>query len=429
MTSAVTTSYPSKQKSATFEIDLEGLRGFAAVLVIWCHAIGMPHYLDPAYNPTGILGYQAPAHFCVLIFFVLSGYVIGISTKSQLTIATVSTYLRKRFLRIYPIYLLATLLALLVATTLYSWRVVVGNLLFLHVVKMRMIDENSPSWSLQYEVCYYLAFIPLSMFRLNAIVVILACLLLGFATVYFWPDVPLIASYAFGFVFWCSGLALSHYARHWPRFQPSYRVLLSVLLLFLSFPTFTLGAVVSETIYLLGKHEFTYPAGLNMYHTMLPPLDLTYLIYAMGGVLVFTHKQFPYRALLLPSLLLISGLGFISMILNWASLDHAWCLVTSLAYLASLGTYFTRFRFLEILGKHLITSLIKIGSFSYGLYIIHMPILFIFKHIITFSGSGTSYWVRFILFILIAFSAAYVLEKIFQPWVRARLEYVLSLVR
>ena len=64
------------------------------------------------------------------------------------------------------------------------------------------------------------------------------------------------------------------------------------------------------------------------------------------------------------------------------------------------------------------TSFIKLGALSYGLYIIHYPILKLFGQAMLFSGHWYTYLARYVLFIGISLLAAYWLEKKLQPWAR-----------
>ena len=63
------------------EYNLEALRGVAALLVVCGHAIDNDSLLDPGYIVQGWTRIVFPVHLAVLLFFVLSGYVIGYSTK------------------------------------------------------------------------------------------------------------------------------------------------------------------------------------------------------------------------------------------------------------------------------------------------------------------------------------------------------------
>ena len=70
----------------TFDFKLEGLRGLAALTVVLGHTIVIKQTLDPHYQPTGVFSFQAPGHLSVLIFFILSGYVIGLTNQRPLEV-------------------------------------------------------------------------------------------------------------------------------------------------------------------------------------------------------------------------------------------------------------------------------------------------------------------------------------------------------
>ena len=93
-----TISGPIHRKEINF--DIESLRGYAALFVVWHHAITYRALLDPGFCPSGILAYTPSGHFYVLIFFILSGYVIGLSNKQPLSWSTGWTYLKKRLVRV-----------------------------------------------------------------------------------------------------------------------------------------------------------------------------------------------------------------------------------------------------------------------------------------------------------------------------------------
>jgi peptidoglycan/LPS O-acetylase OafA/YrhL len=62
--STIPTAIPRKE----INFDIEALRGYAALFVVWHHAITYQNLLDPEFTPTGILSYAPSGHFCVLIF-------------------------------------------------------------------------------------------------------------------------------------------------------------------------------------------------------------------------------------------------------------------------------------------------------------------------------------------------------------------------
>lgn len=144
---------------------LDYLRGFAAVSVCLFHFTDKLDFLP---NDDPIKWLFSPGHFGVEIFFIISGLVIPYSmAKGNYTLNKIPIFLKKRFIRIEPPYLLCVLLALGLnyATTLSP--VYVGkpfsidySQLFYHVGYLNGIMGkdwlNQVFWTLAIEFQYYL---------------------------------------------------------------------------------------------------------------------------------------------------------------------------------------------------------------------------------------------------------------------------------
>jgi len=84
---------------------LDGLRGVAALGIVVLHT---PHFFDHWHLPYSFLA--------VDLFFVLSGFVLAASYETKLQSGmTAMQFLRIRLLRLYPLYLLGTMLGVPVA--------------------------------------------------------------------------------------------------------------------------------------------------------------------------------------------------------------------------------------------------------------------------------------------------------------------------
>ena len=84
---------------------LDGLRGVAALGIVILHT---PHFFDHWHLPYSFLA--------VDLFFVLSGFVLAVSYEAKLQSGmTVMHFFRMRLLRLYPLYLLGTMLGVPVA--------------------------------------------------------------------------------------------------------------------------------------------------------------------------------------------------------------------------------------------------------------------------------------------------------------------------
>lgn len=159
---------------------LDGLRGFAAI------AVGLLHYrwtLMPG-------GYLA-----VDLFFMLSGFVLARSYQDALTSGlAAAAFLRKRLVRLYPLYLAGTLGGALLAArqfrhsidpaALQDFAMGFGfNLAMLPNPSAPVLFPFNPaSWSLFYELLAN-AVLALVLVRLSRRRLVLACLVFGAALV------------------------------------------------------------------------------------------------------------------------------------------------------------------------------------------------------------------------------------------------------
>jgi peptidoglycan/LPS O-acetylase OafA/YrhL len=154
---------------------LDGLRGFAVMLVFCVHAAGNAaavswhldldrvHLGDLSRIPDLLLFWLWRSHHGVFLFFVLSGFLIGRMwwPRAKLPYAA---FAWRRTLRIYPAFLLAFAASLAFAWhdgtwTPPDWPRLAGNLLFLNGVEaLHVAPFNIVTWSLFYEMTFYLAF-------------------------------------------------------------------------------------------------------------------------------------------------------------------------------------------------------------------------------------------------------------------------------
>ncbi|MGS0526301.1 acyltransferase family protein [Zobellia nedashkovskayae] len=156
---------------------LDSIRGIASLIVLYHHifklnkAVFKSYFSDISFTIFDFISELNDE--AVLLFFIISGFSIGLSTlKRPLKDKnSVNGYFYRRFKRILPIYWIAILLSFLVGISLnilnledFSIRNLLGNLLFLQTSKV--IPEssiipyglNGPLWSLSYEMFFYLLF-------------------------------------------------------------------------------------------------------------------------------------------------------------------------------------------------------------------------------------------------------------------------------
>lgn len=148
--------------------------------------------------------WNAFGHEAVVVFFVLSGFVIAIAAETREK--TVTSYLTSRLTRIYSVAvpcLLATLLfdrigqALL--PQLYDGLITDGSALVRLILGSLFLNEswtvsaqmfsNTPYWSIAYEFWYYMIFAGLFYFqgRARILLTALACLIAGYKILLLFP--------------------------------------------------------------------------------------------------------------------------------------------------------------------------------------------------------------------------------------------------
>ncbi|MEO6470011.1 MAG: acyltransferase, partial [Acidimicrobiia bacterium] len=190
---------------------LEALRG-AAALYVFAH-----HYaLKFRWNQYHLGSYATVA---VMMFFLLSGFVIYRSSGVSTDTFSLPTYVRKRALRIVPAYLVALLLSYFVDRVIrgapFNVSVFLGNMAFLvdsrFVHGVAAFHGNVPLWSLSYEVWFYVFFAAAVLGFGRRFEVLRRCALaisvLGLLSVWLVPN-P-ISQYASAFVIWWAGAELA----------------------------------------------------------------------------------------------------------------------------------------------------------------------------------------------------------------------------
>lgn len=152
---------------------LDGLRGIAALMVIFYH------YSLPFFDPIGVFSdnfFVKTSYAFVDLFFVLSGFVIAANYLQRVaTLKDFKRYLIKRFARLYPLLLFTVLIYMVLKgyalyagfsfdTPNYGWSDyfidVIEPLSFLNSTPLISIQAgmNPPSWSISAEMIAYLLF-------------------------------------------------------------------------------------------------------------------------------------------------------------------------------------------------------------------------------------------------------------------------------
>jgi peptidoglycan/LPS O-acetylase OafA/YrhL len=203
---------------------LEYLRGAASFYILLHHfvRINLPEYENilPRFFVFGQLA--------VLLFFLLSGFVVHYATLGQDPNMTFQSYFVRRFRRIFPVFIIALGIAYASAS------IIAGHLvdpeprnLVLNLLQFQDRDRpgnwtepywhNAPLWSLSYEWWFYMWYFALHVIFLGRAApqryAVLGIAIAGFLTDVLWPNpVSHVASYL---VIWWLGVELAReYLRH-----------------------------------------------------------------------------------------------------------------------------------------------------------------------------------------------------------------------
>jgi peptidoglycan/LPS O-acetylase OafA/YrhL len=389
---------PTAQPRRPRDGAVEGLRGLAAVVVLYNHVMGVPlrDWLPPPWLLWPVDGAAA-----VMIFFVLSGYVIGLTYHGEATTQSVRAYAWRRFVRLMPINLAGVLLACAVATRV-EWGTVLANLFFLQNythyagVWFPVLDTNPNLWSLNYEVVYYLVFILIWVLRPSLKLVGLisvALLLLGWYTRF----VPLfLACYAAGFLFWLGGLALAWHTE--PAREESTNWPSCLLLVLITWKLHGLRLLLS---------------GLPMPSFAGPVVKLYFLDFWPAAIWLLSavaRRTFPLLSAIRIVALVIPAVGFLCQLSkrgDASPTDLQWQLG---AYLLALALW--RWRpSLQFFRKFA-----PVGVISYALYAISHPIQeAVLRHNQALPANAVGFMTFVMTVTLVSFGVAWYLERRIQP--------------
>lgn len=395
-----------------FEDGVEGLRGFASLAVLYTHFL-WSNDLDPGYTlPQGWMIFEC-SQGAVLLFFILSGYVIGLTNRRPFSLPNWRSYLWRRIVRIVPLCWIALLLSALVRSTPPD--VLLGNLFFLQNNipygdwQVPVIAANTNVWTLNYEALYYLLFIlcwvtPRAWPVWTGVAAVLS--VAGWALQGNWG--PLVACYAVGWIFWLTGYGLSRVgtvsnAEGVVSRLPWISILLFWIVTWQHKPFWNLA----RRFDLLPRdHEW---AWLNYTFLDIVPASLVLMLAASGRRPRLTRPLY-WIAALVPTLYVAWTLlrGRESL---WAPSHHlVFCL---------LAWALWRWR---PDGCRAWARLAWFGSISYALYIFHRPVQWFLKDADWLSsGTVLSYILRLFLALTATFVLSWFAEVRMQPWLRERL--------
>lgn len=382
-------------KKKIFNKNLEALRGFAALMVVLGHTIQLSFVFNGEYEfIRRAFNYMFPTHTMVLVFFLLSGYVIGLNYANQIHF-DIKLYLRKRLVRLYPIYLISILITVLFFKN--DLEKIIGHLLFLQILLVDVFKENTPLWSLNFEMLFYLAVIPIIYFKVKVhkILIVLSSILVF--SVFIGHFNSLLESYVFGFIFWLLGFWISKFNSSINTVS-SNKVLASFLL-----------ALSIDYINLFSSifNKLNLPSALN---------DITVLPYCFFLILV-SSGSYP-KWLIKFIFVLVYGSSFsqlLYLIIKGVYFETDIYIIPSIFLILSFIIWSLKNVQFEI------SKLAFVGSISYALYVIHFPIIYILGLIKFTKGNNFTFIVGAIIIIFSSLFIAWLLERKAQPYFKKML--------
>jgi peptidoglycan/LPS O-acetylase OafA/YrhL len=401
--SAPNTSSPAAR--ADYEAGTEGLRGFCALIVLYTHVLAPFRDVDPGYAPSSVFWWIEAGQGAVLLFFVLSGYVIGLTNQRPFSGTALRDYARRRALRLLPLYVLAVAASAAVRPV-DSWSTVLGNLLFLqnelpiagwHVP---LLASNTNLWSLNYEMLYYTLFVGVWLAPRRWPLWLLGTLCVGVLAWRIPNGGNAIATYAAGWVFWLAGFGLARTAK--PAESDAARLPWPALLL-LWLATWHLKPLWSFA------HRFELlPDGSSWMN-----YSFCDIIPACVALLMAASGRRPRKAGIITLAALCIPLGFTL----WSAargrlMEPGHSLYYLLVAIASLLWFWRP-------SSHWFVRLAPIGMISYALYIFQRPVQWLVLDWLPLpSGTVQSFAFRALVTVVLTLVVSYVAERVLHPKIR-----------
>jgi peptidoglycan/LPS O-acetylase OafA/YrhL len=380
---------------------LEGLRGLAALLVATEH-LSVMGILYPSERISPLIRFLGAGQAAVLVFFVLSGYVISLTNQVVFTAGRARAYLGRRALRLLPIYWLALALTLCVG---------LGDPVKIYAATALMLQNqnsygpwllyppraNAPMWSLHYEMVYYLLFLVIwrreQWFRPSMLMAI-ALSIAGWIL----PGFPrFIAGYGSGWLFWGAGWWLARQTKMADTVP--HAPLLAYVFLLIGTYHLSCGNIFLSGIGLPQKDIST----VNLSNLAFLPCCLLLVSGAARRTIPF-RRVITWLAFGLPiitSLLLIVT-GRVGEMPQWI----AGAIFTAMALLVAAWR-----------SGHWLGWLAPMGSISYAFYLLHMPMFWVVRRL----GLAGDTPLRFAGAVLIWFSLTAMTATVLELWLQPRL--------
>lgn len=362
--------FPSKPESgsgASLLPGLELIRGLACLQVFASHIFTVLMFhsrmqISSSYWKLAILDWSYES---VIVFFVLSGYVIALSQQRKQR--DFSSFMIARFCRLGPLYLAALAVSFGLEAYLYpppAYKQLLGHLIFIQGSSFAPVfNTNTPLWSLGYEFYFYLIFaftlgrswkfLNISWFILGLWAAALS--LVGFTA-------PSVLGYFQGILsmspVWLLGVFLAH--------RPFIRTSISQNLMF-----FGMLPLASHSLLFLGSSH-------SAAHSLIAGLLIAPLLCSAAQTQPVRPRSHPLGWVVLFGLYSLFAASFL---FNNQGPNHHTEIVFALSVPLLLPFLVPLYHLALGREKPLFTPRVtdfslRLGKMSYAIYIIHFPILF-----------------------------------------------------
>jgi peptidoglycan/LPS O-acetylase OafA/YrhL len=361
---------PSSGKNAS----IQGLRACAALFVILLH-------LTPDFPYLGQwLSNMAAGPGSVMLFFVISGYVIGLTTRRARNDDSRLAYWRRRLIRIGPLYLVGLAFTAIIAA--YLQKPLPLKDLIAHLFFLQNNDTYGPFffapawncgafWSLNYEMVFYALFLLVWRYRPTvgtAFGLTFACSLF---TAFLPAVFHVVCGYSSGFLFWLAGLWLAWCRRPTPAPSPGQAhafpaagLILMLIALHASAPEHTLRTLMG-----IPWEAVSFVSPFNLVY-----LPVSFLLVGGATGCLPPIGNLARLVCLLPPAVTVTG----ALLHNSHLLEPRWG-VAAFATMVGGALLWTN------VGSNSLPRLAWIGAISYALYIFHTPIHYLVLYWLTLS--------------------------------------------
>lgn len=385
--------------------NLEFLRAGCALMVMFNHLYCESAGLAQNRLVVALSSFSVEA---VIGFFVLSGCVISLQNYDN-----VLKYLRARLVRLFPIYyvvLAFSAIAMLACGASFKPPELIANGFFLQTLHWDFLNPIRffvQSWSLSYELYYYISFAAIMVFPRLLLPLFFASAAVGVG-LYFVErptGVAILLLHPFSFFcLWLLGVLVVKFHRHGHSVSPATAAHM-----------FIVGVCMTRA-------PWAAPVKFDFEKLFAFGLGFAFVVWALLSASRPTSTDGPAPTPTPPPLSfglpLRSVISTVALGLLWfhsdseKAVDIIFTGVVLFSTLQPAGMV----RIASVLARPISRPMIYIGGLSYALYLIHYPVLQIFNALQPFTPI-----VNALATAGLSFGLAYLLDYRFQPWIRSHL--------